>query len=186
MHHKGTRTLFTPRLVLRRLTTADAEHMYAHWAADAEVTRFLTWPPHASIDVTREVLGTWVTSYASDDFYQWGIVLTETSELVGTISVVNLAEDIEEVEVGYCLGRAWWGKGIMTEALDRVITFFFDEVGANRVSAKHDVENPASGAVMAKCGMIREGMRRSGARSNRGIVDVACYALLAKDVRARG
>ena len=173
--------LFTPRLVLRRLTAADAEHMYAHWASDAEVTRFLTWPPHASIDVTRKVLGTWVASYASDDFYQWGIVLTETSELVGTISVVNLAEDINEVEIGYCLGRAWWGKGIMTEALGRVITFFFDEVGANRVCAKHDVENSASGAVMAKCGMLREGTLRQRLRNKGRYVDVALYAILRDD-----
>ena len=183
MQHKGTKTLFTPRLTLRELTVDDAEQMYAHWAADAEVTRFLTWPPHATVDVTREVLDTWVAGYASDDFYQWGIVLTETSELVGTISVVDINEEVEAVEVGYCLGRAWWGKGIMTEALRRVITFFFDEVGANRVCAKHDVDNPASGAVMAKCGMRREGVRRAGARNNRGIVDVACYALLAKDMR---
>lgn len=183
MQHKGTRTLFTPRLELRRLATDDAAQMYAHWTADDEVTRFLTWQAHETVDVTRELLGAWVASYAADDFYQWGIVLTETSELVGTISVVNIEEDIDAVEIGYCLGRAWWGKGIMTEALGRVVAFFLDEVGANRVCAKHDVDNPASGAVMAKCGMRREGVRRAGARNNRGVVDVACYALLAKDVR---
>ncbi|MBQ9316918.1 MAG: GNAT family N-acetyltransferase [Atopobiaceae bacterium] len=184
MQHKGTQRLLTSRLELRRLTLADAEQMYAHWAADREVTRFLTWPPHATVDVTRGVLEEWVAGYASDDFYQWGIVLNETSELVGTISVVSIDDDVDAVEIGYCLGRAWWSKGIMTEALRRIIAFFFDEVGANRVCAKHDVDNPASGAVMAKCGMRREGVRRAGARSNRGIVDVACYALLAEDARA--
>ena len=185
MQHKGTRTLLTPQLELRRLTMDDAEQMYAHWASDTEVTRFLTWPPHATIDVTRGVLREWVAGYASDDFYQWGIVLNETSELVGTISVVNIDEDVAAVEIGYCLGRAWWSRGIMTEALGRVISFFFDEVGANRVCAKHDVENPASGAVMVKCGLRQEGVRRAGARNNRGVVDVACYALLTEDTRTK-
>lgn len=181
MQHKGTITLRTPRLVLRRLAVCDAQQMYAHWACDPEVTRFLTWPPHANPDVTRAILGEWVARYDADDFYQWGIELVETGELVGTISVVGIDESIEAVEIGYCLGRAWWGRGIMTETLRRVMAFFFDEAGANRVCAKHDVNNPASGAVMAKCGMRYEGTRRAGARSNQGVVDVACYALLAKD-----
>jgi RimJ/RimL family protein N-acetyltransferase len=106
MQHKGTQRLLTSRLELRRLTLADAEQMFAHWAADREVTRFLTWPPHATVDVTRGVLEEWVAGYGADDFYQWGIVLNETSELVGTISVVSIDDDVDAVEVGYCLGRA--------------------------------------------------------------------------------
>lgn len=182
MHHLGTKTLHTPRLTLRQHTLADAEPMYANWANDAEVTRFLTWQPHADVSVTRQILESWVSSYAQDDYYQWGIVLRETDELIGSISVVDLDESIDAVEIGYCLGRPWWGKGLMTEALERVTEFFFDEVGANRVCAKHDVNNPASGAVMAKCGMHREGVQRAAARNSAGeLVDVACYAILASD-----
>lgn len=181
MQHKGTATLDTPRLVLRRLTVADAEQMYAHWTSDDEVTHFLTWETHGNVEATRALLGEWVEDYKSDDVYQWGIVLAQTNELIGTISAVSLDEAVDAVEIGYCMGRAWWRQGIMTEALGRVIEFFFDEVGANRVSAKHDVANPASGAVMTKCGMRFEGVRRSGARNNQGVVDVACYAILAED-----
>ena len=50
MEHKGTVTLETPRLILRRLTLADAEPMYRNWASDPEVTKFLTWPTHSSVE----------------------------------------------------------------------------------------------------------------------------------------
>ena len=182
MRHLGTQTLLTPRLVLRRNTVDDAPQMFSHWANDHEVTRYLTWQPHASVDQTRQILEGWVASYEQPDFYQWGIELRETGELIGNISMVDCDESIDSVEIGYCLGRPWWRQGLMPEALARVMAFFFGEVGANRVCAKHDVDNPASGAVMAKCGMRLEGVRRAGIHNNAGqLVDVACYAMLAED-----
>ena len=60
-------------------------------------------------------------------------------------------------EVGYCIGHDFWNKGITSEALSAVIQFLFEEVGLHRIMAKHDVENPASGEVMKKCGMTYEG-----------------------------
>ena len=184
MQHKGTQRLLTSRLELRRLTLADAEQMYAHWAADREVTRFLTWPPHATVDVTRGVLEEWVAGYASDDFYQWGIVLNKTSELVGTISVVSIDDDVDAVEIGYCLGRAWWSKGIMTEALHRILIFLFETVGFHRVALCHDVQNPASGRVMEKCGLRLEGVARHERKRRDGSwMDVAHYAILSEDRR---
>ena len=59
--------------------------------------------------------------------------------------------------------------------------YLFDEVGMNRIEAKHDVHNPHSGNVMKKCGMAYEGIARSGDRNNRGICDTATYAILRSD-----
>ena len=63
MNHLGTVELETTRLKLRRFTVEDAENMYKNWASEDEVTRFLTWPPHANVNVTRELLSTWVKEY---------------------------------------------------------------------------------------------------------------------------
>ena len=65
--HKGTQTIETPRLILRKAVVEDAEPMFRNWATDPEVTKFLTWPPHESIEVTQRVVAGWVTEYEKDD-----------------------------------------------------------------------------------------------------------------------
>ena len=181
MRHMGTGVLETRRLILRPFTVEDAPAMYRNWASDPEVTRFLTWLPHADESVTLEVCAFWASRYAERTFYQWAVVLRDLGEPIGSIGVVGRNEPIDAVEMGYCLGRPWWGRGLMAEALGEVIGFFFREAGANRVEADHDVENPNSGRVMEKCGMRYEGTRRQGARNNRGLRDAACYAILRED-----
>ena len=109
------------------------------------------------------------------------IVLKELGEPIGSISVVNHRDDIAEAEIGYCIGRPWWRKGITSEALAAVMEYLFDEVGMNRIEAKHDVNNPNSGNVMKKCSMVFEGISRSGDRNNQGICDTATYAILRTD-----
>ena len=186
MKHLGTKTLETPRLILRQFTMEDAQAMYDNWASDPEVTKYLTWPTHGSIDVTRMVLTDWVESYAKDDFYQWGIELKELGRPIGSISTVNLKEAAEKVEIGYCIGSCWWHQGIMSEAMKAVMDFFFDEVGAGRVEARHDPRNPHSGNVMKKCGMIYEGTLRQADRNNQGICDMVVYSLLASERKKEG
>ena len=185
MRHCGTQTIETERLMLRRFTIDDAEAMYRNWASDPEVTRYLTWPAHDNINVTKAVLDDWVPSYSQEDYYQWAIVLKEHgSDPIGGISAVKMNDDIDMVHIGYCIGKDWWHKGIMTEALSAVIDFFFDKVGANRIESRHDPNNPRSGMVMRKCGMLYEGTMRSGDRNNQGICDVCCYAILRSDRKA--
>ena len=94
---------------------------------------------------------------------------------------MDLNDDLSIVHIGYCLGRAWWHRGIMSEALKAVIDFFFDEVGANRIESRHDPRNPHSGMVMKKCGMVYEGTLRRSDVNNRGIVDEAYYGLLREE-----
>lgn len=182
MTNKGTKELATDRLILRRFTIDDVQEMYDNWASDPEVTKYLTWPPHASADVTNMLLSDWVSRYDSPDYYNWAIVLTETGSVIGNISVVRLHEDLEAATIGYCMSRKYWGRGIMPEVLGEVIAFLFDEVGLNRIDAQHDTNNPKSGRVMLKAGMKFEGIRRQGGRNNQGIIDLACYSVLKDEV----
>jgi ribosomal-protein-alanine N-acetyltransferase len=79
------------------------------------------------------------------------------------------------------LGKHWWNKGIMSEALMELIKFFFEKVGVNRIELRHDPNNPNSGKVMAKCGMKFEGHLRQADKNNQGIVDTIYYGILAED-----
>ena len=179
--HKGTVTLETPRLILRRAEISDAEPMFRNWASDREVTKFLTWPAYEQVQTAHERLDCWIKNYDDPEFYQWMIVPKELGQPIGSISVVHHRNDIAEAEIGYCIGKKWWHKGIMTESLAAVMDYLFDEVGMNRIEAKHDVRNPHSGAVMRKCGMVFEGIARQGDRNNQGICDTATYGILRSD-----
>ena len=179
--HKGTQTIETPRLILRKARLADADAMFRNWANDPEVTKFLTWPTYKNVETAYPVLEMWEKAYEKPDYYQWMIELKEIGEPIGSISVVNQREDIGMAEIGYCIGRAWWHQGIMTEALRGVMDYLFTEVNMNRIEAKHDTNNPHSGGVMKKCGMAFEGIARASDRNNQGICDTAHYAILRSD-----
>ena len=178
MKHLGTIELETDRLILRRFTLDDAMDMYRNWASDPEVTKFLTWKTYESPETADTILKIWVENYEQPDFYQWAIELKEIGQPVGSISVVRLNNKVESAEIGYCIGKAWWHQGFTSEALERVMRFLFDEVGVNRVEARHDVNNPNSGKVMQKCGMTLEGILRQADMNNQGLCDEACYAIL--------
>lgn len=177
--HKGTQTLETERLILRRFCLEDAQSMFDNWASDDEVTRFMTWPSHDSVEITQMVLNDWLAGYDKDDFYLWAITVKEEGITpIGSISVVHLHDRTAKAEIGYCIGRNWWHRGIMTEALGAVMNYLFDEVGVNRIQACHDPRNPNSGKVMMKCGMKYEGTLRQWDCNNQGICDASFYALL--------
>ena len=181
MKHLGTVRLETERLILRRFTAEDGQAMFDNWASDPDVTRYLTWQTHTSVEVSEMVLKEWVAGYAGVDFYTWAIELKEIDQPIGSLSVVSYDDRIQSVEIGYCIGKKWWRMGIVSEATKAVMDFFFDEVGVNRVEARHDVNNPNSGKVMRKCGMKYEGTLRQSDWNNQGPCDTSWYGLLASE-----
>ena len=178
MKHLGTKRMETDRLILRPFVKEDAEPMYRNWASDPEVTKFLTWSSYKSMDAAHKILEIWTKQYEDNTFYQWAIELKERNEPIGSISVVKHDDRVELAHVGYCIGKTWWNQGIVTEALSAVINYLFDEVEVQRIEALHDSNNPASGAVMRKCGMKFEGTLRRSQWCNQGVCDACYYALL--------
>lgn len=186
MKHLGTKYIETNRLILRQFKEADAQAMYRNWASDTEVTKFLTWPAHKSVEVSESVLKDWIEGYSNDDFYQWAIVPKENGDdPIGSISVVHGDDKIKMAHIGYCIGRKWWHQGITSEALAAIIHFLIMEVGVNRVESRHDPHNPNSGYVMKKCGMKYEGTMREADWNNQGICDFSEYAILAKEYKKK-
>lgn len=157
MKHIGTIELNTKRLLLRKFKIEDSFFMFKNWASNENVTKYLTWEPHKDIDTTKSILESWINSYDNLNYYQWCIVLKDIDEPIGSIGVVLLDEENELVQIGYCIGERWWGKGITTEALQKIIEFLFSSVKIKKIETKHIIENIASGKVMKKSGMIFQG-----------------------------
>ena len=182
LNHKGTTKINTNRLELRKFKLDDVNDMFENWANDKVVTKFLPWKPHGNSDVTKEIISQWINEYENNNVYNWAIELKEIGEVIGSISIVKLEENHFSCEVGYCMSRNYWGKGIMSEALKEVIDYLFSEVGLNRIEARHDTNNRASGKVMSKSGMKYEGtLRQAKLRDYTEFYDLSIYAILKDD-----
>lgn len=181
MNHKGTKIIETKRLILRPFREDDGAPMFRNWASDPEVTKYLTWPAHETVEVSEWVVKSWANESNNPQIYQWAIELKQLHEPIGSISAVETDDRTGTATIGYCIGRRWWGQKITAEALQAVIAFFFSEVNANCVNACHDPHNPNSGRVMKKCGMVYEGTRRACGVNNQGVCDEAWYSILKKE-----
>jgi len=168
-------------LLLRQFKIDDAADMYENWASDPDVTEYITWPPHKDVDASRAVLQEYIEKYTEKDFYHWAIILKETSKPIGSIAIYAQNDCTKMVHVGYVIGKNWWNIGIATEALSRLIEFFFNDVGVNRIEACHSTKLPSSGKVMTKNNMRLEGIKRQGGWVVNGVSDTAFYAILAED-----
>lgn len=169
LEHTGTREIRTQRLLLRRFRMGDEIEMYKNYTADPEVTRYLTWKPHNSVEVTRNYLETILIAYDNADAYRWAIEFE--GEVIGAIDTVDVDTPNENCEIGYCMGRRWWGEGMMTEALRAVVAYLLTVPGFNCVHARHTERNPASGRVMKKAGMTYEGLLRARRKTEDGLYD---------------
>ena len=185
MKHLGTKILHTKRLTLRPFTVDDAEQMYKNWASDPEVTRYVTWSPHGSVEDTRALLSIWAEESKKPESYNWAIVFHDGANdiLIGNISFVRVKDYDERATIGYCMSKKYWGKGIMTEAFSEVLRYSFEELGLYRVDGEHVAQNIGSGRVMEKCGLKYEGTLRSHIRllSTGERADIVMRAILRED-----
>ena len=176
--------LETPRLLLRKLTMRDAGDIY-EYSRDPMVAEHVLWEAHRSIFDSRSYIRYMQRKYRMGEPASWGIVYKPAGKVIGTIGFMWIQSDNASAEVGYSLSRAYWNQGIMTEALQCVIHHGFQDMGLNRIEAQHETSNPASGAVMRKCGMLKEGTLRQRLLNKGRFVDVDLYAILRKDWRKK-
>lgn len=178
-------TLETPRLLLRRIAMRDAKDIFAY-SQDAEVARHVLWSAQRSLSEARDYCRFMQRRYRADEPSSWGMIDKASGALIGTIGYMAYSEENATVEVGYSLARWKWNQGLTTEALRRVIDYTFDAMDVNRIEAQHELDNPASGRVMEKCGLRREGVLRQRLYNKGRFVDVALYAILRADARGPG
>lgn len=169
--------LETERLVLRRPSLADAEGIFSRYASDLEVTRFLSWPRHRTLEDTRVFL-----EFSESEWTRWpaGPYLIESREDGRLMGSTGLGfETPFRAATGYVLARDAWGRGYATEALGAIV-LLAPTVGIRRLYALCHPEHLSSQRVLDKCHFIREGLlRRHSEFPNLQLGepgDVLCYA----------
>ena len=172
--------LETPRLLLRQMKSCDARDMY-EYACQEQVTRYLLWEPHTSLDETRRYLEMIQPRYRHGDFYDWALIFRSNSKMIGTCGFASIDLENRTGEVGYVLNPAYWGQGIAAEALRAALRFGFDTLKLNRIEARYMMPNVRSRRVMEKCGMTYEGCGRSLMFVKGAYRDVGICAILRKE-----
>ena len=172
-------TLQTKRLLLRPFVLADAPTVQ-RLAGDREVASTTLNIPHPYEDGMAEA---WIETHAPNWEAKKNLALAvtaEADELVGAVSL-RLRLDHRRGELGYWIGVPYWNRGYATEAAGALVAYGFNELGLNRIEAQYITRNPASGRVMEKLGMKREGVRRQHILKWDKLDDLALYAVLASD-----
>lgn len=176
-------TLTTPRLLLRPFTLTDAPAVQ-RLAGDAAVAEMTLNIPHPYPDGAAE---SWIASHPvawAEGTTATFAIVTATDGVCGAVGL-HITRAHDRGELGYWIGRPFWGQGLATDAVRAVLTFAFDTLGLHRVQASHLPRNPASGRVMQKVGMQREGLHRGRYRKGDVFEDVIEYAILRTDWAAR-
>lgn len=148
-------TFQTARLILRPITPADAGPIFDGYAQDPEVTRFLTWRPHTSIEQTRAYIAHCTAATSSRTYV---LVGRHDGTPHGAFGLRQAGGG--SLGFGYVLARSSWGHGLMTEALTAVTLWALGQPGVWRIGDVCDAENLASARVMEKAGLSREGVLR--------------------------
>jgi [ribosomal protein S5]-alanine N-acetyltransferase len=146
----------TKRLLLRKPRVEDAPLIFAAYAQDPEVTRYLTFRPHRDLKDAHAAVDRFLESWRSGKSYCWLIFRQENDELVGAIS----ARQDQGINLGYLIARPYWRRGFMTEALGAVIEWAFAQPAIFRVWAVCDCDNEASARLLEQNGFHQEGILR--------------------------
>jgi ribosomal-protein-alanine N-acetyltransferase len=161
--------LETERLLLRKMRLEDAQAMFAY-ASDPEVTRYVLWDTHRSVQDTESFLNFATEGYERGDFGGWGVVLKDDGVFIGTCGIdAGYSPEHARAELGYVLSREHWGKGGRMEL--------------NRIEARCIAENTASARVMEKAGMTYEGTLREREYIKGAYRDMKHYAILRREYR---
>lgn len=147
--------LKTGRLTLRQLRSSDDNEIFALRSND-NVNKYLDRKPSKTIDDARNFIKTINENIQRNDSIYWAIILNGTDKLIGTICLFDFSEDHSKVEIGYELLPHFQGKGIMQEAISKVIHFGFQDVGLNSIEAYTHSENQSSTRLLEKLNFKRD------------------------------
>jgi len=173
-------TLTSPRLRLRRIEDSDRTALFDVFS-DPQVMRYWSSPPHNDLAQVDRLIGRIHEGFARRDLLQWGVERIEDGQILGTCTLMGIDPGNRRAEIGYILGRAYWGCGYMNEALVAVVDFAFGPLRLHRLEADADSRNAASCRALERLGFQREGLLRERWIVNDEISDTAFYGLLERE-----
>lgn len=173
-------TLQTQRLILRPFTLADAPDVQ-RLAGDRDIAATTLLIPHPYEDGMAEAwIQTHPAAFAERKAVTFAIAIRETEQLCGAMGL-RIDGGNNNAELGYWIGKPYWGRGYCTEAAKAVLQYGFEVLQLHRIHASHFVQNPASGRVMQKIGMSYEGHCRQHTLKWGQYEDIKLYSILKSD-----
>jgi [ribosomal protein S5]-alanine N-acetyltransferase len=170
-------TLETERLLLRKVSHADAEDLFL-MRRDLNVMRYIDRPIPTSIDDIHELLGRIMSGYEKNEAIAWAVTLKGVEKLIGMIGYHRIYPEHYRAEIGYQLVMEYWNKGIMNEAAAAVIAYGFHGLNYHSIEANVNPENTASIRLLEKNNFKREAYFRENYFFNGKFIDTAIYSLI--------
>lgn len=163
------------RIILRPVTFADAEEMYAY-ASHPDTTKYI-FPPHEDLERTIDGIADY---FMAEPLGKYGIELRENGAFIGTIDF-RVKEKSRSAEIGYVLHQDHTGHGYATEAGKLLLRLGFEILGLERIYGLHDTRNKASERVLQRLGMTHEGILRKNRFEKDTFVDDSYYSILKEE-----
>lgn len=163
------------RILLRPVRLHDAADMH-EYASNEENTRYV-FERHESLEQTKQNIALF---FLTQPLGKFAIEHCQSKKMIGTIDL-RVSEQQKRGELGYILNQKFWGNGYMTEAAQAVLALAFEKLALQKVFSMHDIENPASGQVMLRLGMQKEGILRKHEMHKGKRVDMAYYGILREE-----
>ena len=163
MTHRYPTRFESPRLLFLKPQLDDAPSLFANYASDPRVTKYLLWEPHTEVEGTRDFLQTCLDAWAQETGRREWSLRDKSAMERGVIGMIGCfaKKGSRQASIGYVLAHDCWGRGLMTEALKRLLEILRDMGMFESVEATHHVLNAASGRVMEKAGMRLKGQKMS-------------------------
>ena len=178
----ATPTIRTARLLLRPFARADASAV-TEFAGAFEIADTTISIPHPySLELAIDWIAGHRRARQRGQGFRFAITQAESAQLVGCVELRNIDHEHAQAELGFWVATRFWRLGYASEAGSAVVRFGFESLGLNRIYAFHMARNPASGKVLQKLGMQREGVLRQRVKKWGRFEDVMAYAVLRSDV----
>lgn len=172
--------LDTERLKLIEIEEAHATHIYSIFS-NKEVIKYYGMSPFTEEEQAITLIKTFSTNFQQKRSMRWGIVRKDTSQFVGTVGLNNLLISNKRTEIGYELSPEHWRKGFISEAVEAVIQYCFEELDIYRIGAVTFPENEASNKLLLKLGFQKEGLLRGYLYQDNQSHDSFVFSLIRPD-----
>jgi ribosomal-protein-alanine N-acetyltransferase len=169
--------LQTERCILRKATENDRHDLFALYSQE-DVVRYMPFTPFVSVDDAIDEMTWYHKIFQEQSGLRWMIEDCETRKVIGTCGFLNYEQEHHRAEIGYDLSPVFWGKGIMTEVVNRIIQFGFLNMKLNKIEARVEPKNEASLQLMNKLGFYKEGVLRQHEFEKGRYVDLAVFSKL--------
>lgn len=172
--------LHTERLNLVKVNKNFTQDFYKIMSLD-EVTKYYGMESLSSIHQAEQIIENFDKTFQQRFGIRWGMILKETGAFIGTVGLNNLSHRMKRAEIGYELHPDYWGKGLTSEAVKRVIDYSFRELGLYRIGAVTFPENEPSWKLLLKLHFVKEGLLRGYLYQHGRSNDAYIFSLIRPD-----